>query len=128
MRDLHPQPVKDPNAAHPVAAAWRPVFREIVHSFVDSDYSLSRHVQRVRPLESKTSKQMQTYIQGYGATLVDLPEESWHTSVAQWMESYWDVLVDLWTDQEGRSDLVLHARVFEIGNDFEIEIDSISVP
>ena len=64
----------------------------------------------------------------YGAALVDLPEESWDTSVAQWMETYWEVLVDLWTVQEGRSDLVLHARVFEVGYDFEIKIDSIFVP
>jgi hypothetical protein len=44
------------------------------------------------------------------------------------MWSYWDVLVDLYTVEEGSSDLVLAVRVFERGNDFEFEIESIHAP
>jgi hypothetical protein len=44
------------------------------------------------------------------------------------MRSYWDVLVDLYTAEEGSSDLVLAVRVFELGADFEFEVESIHVP
>jgi hypothetical protein len=38
------------------------------------------------------------------------------------------VLVDLWTLESGESDMVLSARVFEVTNGFQIEIDSVHVP
>ncbi len=123
-----PNAVKDEGEAHPVAGAWRPVFGEIVRALVEGDFTLSRQVLRVRPVDIETANEMRTYVASYGARLIELPSESWSTSVAQWMGSHWDVLVDLWTAEEGRSDLVLHARVFERGTDFEIELDSLHVP
>lgn len=71
---------------------------------------------------------MRAYVTDYGATLVELPDESWETSASQWMAGHWEVLVDLWTAEEGRSDLVLDARVFERGAGFEIELHLLYVP
>jgi hypothetical protein len=48
--------------------------------------------------------------------------------VCQWMETHWDLLVDLWTAESGRSDLVLAVRVFECDGDYRFEIDSVHVP
>ena len=126
--DLPPQAIKDEDTAHPLAAAWRPVFREIVHALVEGDYSLSRNVPCVRPVEPKTASHIRAYVESYGATLIDLPDESWDTTVAQWMRTHWEVLVDLWTAEEGRSDLVLHANVFEVADHFEIDVDCVIVP
>lgn len=42
--------------------------------------------------------------------------------------TYWDVLVDVFTVEEGRSDLVLFARVFERGDGYRFEIASVHVP
>ena len=79
----HPA-IKDEDAQHPVATAWRPA-------------------------------------------LVELPDATWKSSVAQWMGTHWDVVVDLWTDA-GPSDLILSARVRETNDAFEIEIGSVYVP
>jgi hypothetical protein len=60
--------------------------------------------------------------------LVDLPEATWQTSVAMWYGSFWDVLVDLWTAEEGRSDLVLHGRVTESDSGVRFSIHMVYVP
>jgi hypothetical protein len=120
--------VKDGERAHPLAARWRPTFRAIVRAFVEDDYALSRGVPHVRPVEAAAADQMRRYVYDYGATLIDLPEEAWDTSVAQWYGTFWEVLVDLWTAEEGRSDLVLDARVYEIAGGFEVDVHLIYVP
>src|SRR5690242_3703501 len=105
-KDLPAAPaVKDPDAAHPAAAAWRPVLCEIVRAFARGDYGLSRTVTGVDPVANDVADQIRSTVADYGATLVELPNETWETSCAQWMVGYWDVLVDLWTKEEGRSDL-----------------------
>jgi hypothetical protein len=42
--------------------------------------------------------------------------------------SYYDVLIDLWTDEKERNDLVLSAYIRETSNSFEITIDMVYVP
>jgi hypothetical protein len=44
------------------------------------------------------------------------------------MRTYWDVLVDLWTVESGRSDLALILRVYESEEEFRFEIESVHVP
>ncbi|MFL6677323.1 MAG: TOTE conflict system archaeo-eukaryotic primase domain-containing protein [Burkholderiaceae bacterium] len=116
--------VKDGDREHPIAGAWRPMLCEVVRCFVDGDYALSRGVDGVDPVSSETEEHIRAYVADYGATLVELPEETWRTSVAQWYGSFWDVLVDLWTAEEGRSDLVLQGRVTEseVGTRFSIHM------
>ena len=57
-----------------------------------------------------------------------LPEETWDTSVATWMGTHWDVLIDLWTVEEGRSDLVLRANVYQDPPGFRYEVVMAYVP
>jgi hypothetical protein len=121
-------PVKDGEAAHPVATAWREPFRDVVKAFKQGDYALATNVPMVIPVPSATANQIKAYVLDYGETLADLPEETWGTSVAQWMGTHWDVLVDLWTVESGRSDMVMSARVFEVGTSFRIEIELVYVP
>jgi hypothetical protein len=71
---------------------------------------------------------MKRYVADYGETLCDLPAETWTTSVAQWTGIHWDVLVDLWTVESERSDMVLHAFVSEVKNGFRIKIHLVYVP
>ena len=59
---------------------------------------------------------------------MSLPDETWETSQALWMGFRWDVIVDLFTEQEGRSDLILFIRVFETNGTFEFSILDIYVP
>ncbi len=120
--------VKDENAAHPVASHLRPTLCRIVRAFRNGDFGLVG-MGTVTPVASTTQKQIRDYIADYGETLAELPNESWSSSVAQWMGTHWDVLVDLWTEESGRSDLVLSVRVFENKDgSYRILVDSIHVP
>jgi hypothetical protein len=122
------QPVKDKDKAHPIPDAWRAHLREIVKALAERDYGLSRGIPCVAPASTATADQIRAYVTDFGEELVDLPDETWNSSLSQWMGTHWDVLVDLWTVESGRSDLVLNVRVFEAEKDFRFEIDSVHVP
>jgi hypothetical protein len=119
---------KDGSKERPIPSVWRPVFREIVSAFVKGDYRLLAGVPCVEPVPIKVATQIENYIQDYGATLTQLPEEAWHSSVCIWTGSHWDALVDLWTEAEGRSDLVLAVRVSEAKPGFVFTIHMVYVP
>lgn len=123
-----PPAAKDPDAAHPIAGAWRPMLREVVRRFALGDYHLAQGVPGVEPVSAATAEQVRDYLAEYGATLVELPEDTWQTSVAQWMETHWDILVDLWTAEEGRSDLVLDGKVVETSTGPRLTIHMVYVP
>ena len=123
-----PPAVKDEDATHPISGAWRPMLCEVVRSFVGGDYGLNKSVSGVEPISAKTAEHIRAYIADYGATLVDLSDGTWQTSVAQWYGTYWDVLVDLWTAEEGRSDLVLQGRIVDSESGPRFTIHMVYVP
>lgn len=123
-----PPAVKDADREHPVAGAWRPMIGEIVHCFVEGDYALSKGVEGVDPVSLETAQHIRETVEDYGDTLVELPEATWETSVAQWNSSFWDVMVDLWTAEEGRSDLILQGRVSESEHGARFSIHMVYVP
>lgn len=102
---------KDLDNEGPIPSAWRPTLKNIVDAFVRHDYGLADGVAGVAPVSEKTATQIRTYIQEYGATLVSLPQKTWATSVCIWMGDHWDALIDLWTEEEGSSDLKLQVHV-----------------
>jgi hypothetical protein len=120
--------LKDEEAEHPIAAAWRPMLREVVRAFVEGDYGLAGGVAGVEPVSRAKAEHIRAYVAEYGATLIDLPDDTWRTSVAQWMGKRWDILVDLWTAEEGRSDLVLEGWVEETDGRPRLTIHMVYVP
>lgn len=127
MNSVQPA-VKDEDRAHPVASDLRPTLCKIVQAFRNGDFDLNG-VPTVAPVRPATRKQIQEYIADYGETLAGLPDETWDSSVAQWMGTHWDVLVDLWTEESGESDLALSVRVFENADGtYRVEVDSVHVP
>ena len=112
----------------PIPHAWRPIFKSIVSAFVKRDYSLSCGVKNVNPVSKDTAKQIEEYIEEYGEELIELPEETWDTSVYICYGDYWNVLIDLWTVAEGSSDLVLNAKIRQIQNEYVVEINLVYVP
>ena len=105
------------------------MFREVVRRLVAGDYSsLADGVPGVEPLSAAAAEQIRDYLTEYPATLVELPDDTWRTSVAQWMETHWEVLVDLWTAEEGRSDLVLGGTVVETSTGPRFTVDMVYVP
>ncbi|MGQ3051668.1 MAG: DUF7668 domain-containing protein [Roseateles sp.] len=119
---------KDASGPRPVPTVWRETLAAIVHSFRNGDFGLSLRMPNVPTLSESVARQIEENIASYGATLAALPEATWSTSVCQWMGNYWDLLVDLYTEEEGSSDLVLSARVREAGSSFSFEVLGIHVP
>jgi hypothetical protein len=120
--------LRDDSIEQPIPTVWRPVFRDIVEAFVAGDYQLKVGVLGVKNVSEETAAQIRNYIQDYGATLVALPEETWESSICIWSGTRWDVLVDLWTQEEGPSDLVLSAQVTEVSPGFVFNIYMVYVP
>jgi len=102
-----------------VPQAWRPTLAAIVDALIQGGEPALTQVTLQAPdvwanaLES---------IRAYGAHLKRLPDESWNSSVCIWYGDFWNVLVDLYTEEEGRSDLVLQAHVYEVGDGYRYEV------
>lgn len=112
----------------PIPHVWRPIFEEIVNTFVKKDYNLSAGIKNVNPVSDDTAEQIKEYIEDYGEELINLPEETWNTSVYICYGNYWNVIIDLFTKNEGLSDLVLNTEVREIDNAYVINIKLVYVP
>jgi len=119
--------LKDEVREHPVPSAWRSKLREIVDAFKNGNFGL-RNLECVGSLSEETATGIARNVDAYGCTLASLPDECWDTAICQWQLEYWEVLVDLFTVEEGRSDLVLHVNVFENGGIFDFKVHFIYVP
>lgn len=80
------------------------------------------------PISKNEADRLRRNIAAYGVHLSELPERAWQTSVCRWMEDYWDVLVDLFTEEEGESDLVLFIKVYEREVSYRFNVESVHVP
>lgn len=119
---------KDADNEGPIPSAWRPILKNIADAFARKDYLLKDGISGVAPVSGETAEQVREYIQDYGATLVELPPQSWDTSVCIWMGDHWDALIDLWTEDEGQSDLVLEVKVSEAGSGYLVAVYMVYVP
>jgi hypothetical protein len=127
MSDTMPV-LKDEDKQRLIPSVWRDNFYAIVEAVRQGDFRLERGVTGVLPLSAEDAKRMAGNIKAYGAQLVSLPEETWQSSACQWMGSYWDVWIDLYTAEEGASDLVLNVRVYEREAAYTFRIQSLHVP
>lgn len=120
--------VYDDEAATQVPTVWREMLIRIVEAFKNNDLSAISRIEGVQCIELENLQEIAENITDYGETLVSLPDETWKTSQALWMGFCWDVILDLFTEREGRSDLILSIRVFETDGVFEYSIQDIYVP
>ncbi|WP_396632596.1 hypothetical protein [Maribacter sp. R86514] len=112
----------------PIPHVWRSIIKEIVSAFVKKDYALNTGIENVSPVSKSTAEQIKEYIEDYGEELVELPEDTWITSVYIYYGGYWNLLIDLWTKDEGMSDLVLNVEVREKNNKYVVQIELVYVP
>ena len=82
----------------------------------------------MNPISNETAEQIKEYVEDYGEELVELPNETWNSSVYIYYGDYWNVLIDLYTKEEGLSDLVLNAEIRENNNEYLIDIQLVYVP
>lgn len=120
--------VKDPNTQSLIPTAWRGTLAAIVDALKEGDFQLARGILGVPALNPRAAQMIEENILDYGVHLISLPEETWNSSACQWMGSYWDLLVDLFTKEEGASDLILAVRVRESCTGFVFDVHSVHVP
>jgi hypothetical protein len=120
--------IKDEENELPIPTLWRAIFCDVIKSFVAQDYKVSSGVTGVTPVSDDTAKHIKDYIEDYGGILLELSKETWESSICIWMGYHWDVLIDLRTVAEGRSDLVLKAQVSESRDSFVYFIEMVYVP
>ncbi len=120
--------LKDENEERPIPTLWRNTLAEIVEAFKNGDFKLECGVAGVQPISDEEATRIAGNIDAYGNQLTSLPDDSWRTSVHRWMREYWEVLVDLFTVDEGESDLVMFVRVYEDGSAYRFEVQSVHVP
>lgn len=121
-------PTKDENKQSLIPDIWKQTLKDIVLLFKDGDYLNKKGVSQVTPISKENALIIANNIKSYGCKLTELPEDTWQTSACQWMRSYWEVLVDLYTVEEGASDLALSVRVYEQNSSYIFEIQSVYVP
>ena len=112
----------------PIPHVWRPIFKDIVNAFVNKDYNLSSGIKNVNPVSKSTADQIREYIEDYGEELVQLPEETWETSIYICYGDYWNIIIDLFSKGEGLSDLALNAEIREKNNNYVVDINLVYVP
>ncbi|WP_429000558.1 DUF7668 domain-containing protein [Stenotrophomonas rhizophila] len=108
-----------------VPQAWRPTLAAIVDALIQGG---EPSLPQVTLQDPDVWASAQESIRAYGAHLKRLPDESWSSSVCIWYGDFWNVLVDLYTEEEGRSDLVLQAHVYEVGEGYRYEVVLVYVP
>ncbi|MCX2920658.1 hypothetical protein ORK51_10785 [Stenotrophomonas rhizophila] len=108
-----------------VPQAWRPTLAGIVDALIQGGEPSLPQVTLQAPDVWASALES---IRAYGAHLKRLPDESWNSSVCIWYGDFWNVLVDLYTEEEGRSDLVLQAHVYEVGDGYRYEVVLVYVP
>ncbi|WP_422506596.1 DUF7668 domain-containing protein [Stenotrophomonas sp. GZD-301] len=108
-----------------VPQAWRPTLTAIVDALIQGGEPLLPRVSLQSP---DVWVSAQENIRAYGAHLRKLPDESWNSSLCIWYGDFWDVLVDLYTEEEGRSDLVLQVHVYEVDDEYRYEVVLVYVP
>lgn len=122
-------PLKDDSREAPIPVAWRPPLKAIVDSLARRDAVLAVGLPSVEPVPPAISHQCLEAVAAYGdVTLISLPDESWDTSIALWFGDRWHCLVDLWTEEEGRSDLILDVDVFENAAQSRFRVNMVHVP
>ncbi|MBV6288836.1 DUF7668 domain-containing protein [Pseudomonas aegrilactucae] len=116
---------KDGENQVPVPQVWRPTLSAIVDALIQGGEPSLAQVTLQSP---DVWAHAQESIHAYGAQLRKLPDESWNSSVCIWYGEFWDVLVDLYTEEEGRSDLVLQVHVYEGDDGYRYEVVLVYVP
>ncbi|HKY26733.1 MAG TPA: hypothetical protein VJM12_02170 [Pyrinomonadaceae bacterium] len=103
-----------------------PALKDLVHELVAGNF---RKLERDGRAGRLTAKDLHHVLEGYGRTLIDLPDEAFQIGEAYPIEGkedqYWAVDLDLWTLEEGRSDLTLTLTVRTTDKGVLTEIDDL---
>jgi len=112
-----------------VPARFRPALESIVERLAAGDLQgLKRD-----GIDHRPDADLSLWIRDYGpagVTIAPLPEEAWASADAFPIDGrpgQWAVVVDLWTREEGKSDLSMEATVTESPEGISVVIDDLHV-
>lgn len=105
--------IKKDNNQHVVPVEWRKNISEIVDIIRFEEFDKLQFMDFVESVSPDDEQRIKENVEDYGEILAPLLDDSWSSSVCQWMEGYWELVIDLCTDTEGVSDLSLFLRAYE---------------
>ena len=113
-----------------VPLLWRDTIWKIVEAFKNNDINFFNQIEGVKKLTLVDFEEIISDINVYGETLVSLPSEAWESSQCLWRgDSCWHVYIDLYTINEGKSDLILFLIVeLDENNHFHYDVSNFYVP
>mgnify|MGYP005984306927 CR=1 FL=1 len=113
---------------HPVPDHLRGLLEQVAQAFSEGDFQLRDHsIGHVAPIAPATAEAIKKNVLAYGDRLAPLNPATWERSCYRWMDTHWQVLVDLTTAGEQVSDLTLHAILRDSGG-LLLEVQSVHVP
>ena len=121
-------PDKNENIEQTIPPEWRPALIAIVEDIRSRNLRSKEALGYDISIDLTEIDDIYRSIDHYGGELVSLPEDTWKTSICRWMGSYWHLLIDLFTAEEGLSDLVLFVDAYEQENFTSFRIRSVHVP
>ncbi len=116
-----------PDHFNPIPERWRPPLWDVVHRLVIGEYAGLARDGFISYIQGPDDDSIGIAIEDYPWRLIDLPEEAWKYS-DHWpfdQPDIWYARVDLWTAEEGPSDLTLVATVHDDGMRVSVQIDRV---
>lgn len=113
-----------------IPSIWRNTIFEIVEAFKNHDIESYNQIKGIVSIDSNDFEEILSDINAYGESLISLPDQTWETSQCIWKgDSCWHVFIDLYTINEGKSDLILFLTVESDGhNNFSFDVNNFYVP
>jgi len=117
----------------PIPNIWRNTIVQIVEAFKDKDFARLSTIPNVGFVDIQYAAETAENIDHYGAHLVSLPEEAWDSSVCFYQgkhneNHFWKAIVDLFTEEECPSDLIINLQIYKQDDHYTYEIIDIYVP
>lgn len=122
-----PNVEKNENEELPVPMIWRQTIYKIVDELKKGNFQI-QGIKNVDPLDVSNAETIRKSIDYYDDKILPLPEETWSTSTYRWVLDHWEIIIDLFTEREGLSDLSLFINVSENSSDYTFQVESIHVP
>ncbi len=104
-----------------------PALRDLVHELVERNYRKLEEDGRAGRL---TAEELEFALNRYRRRLVDPPGEAFETAKATQISGdkrQWAILLDLWTAEEGQSDLTLEVSLRRMDGGVVVLIDDLHV-
>lgn len=111
----------------PIPQEWRAAIKEIAAALAAGNYGLEG-LRNAALGQYVTAEDLAENVADYGCVLVYLPDETWDTSRYIEVGDWWEAIVDLFTKEEGRSDLALHLTIREEKDRCRFYVRSVHVP